>query len=82
MGHANTSTQKGMVKTSTEVLPGPPSESAQVLSSKKAPVWIRPIITRARQYLGLSDLRVQSRPMNKVRMPSSRRSATTSIGLA
>src|SRR5712664_2891718 len=39
-GQANTSTQNGMVKTSTEVFPGPPSDSAQVLRMIKAKVWI------------------------------------------
>ena len=82
IGHANTITQKGMVKTRIDVLPGPPSESAHVLSKRKAPVWIRPMISKAFQCCGLRERPVHHNPASKVSTPSSRRIATTSIELA
>jgi hypothetical protein len=44
-GHANSSTQKGMVNVRIEVLPGSPPDNAQVFSIRKAPVWMRPTRT-------------------------------------
>ena len=81
-GQAKISTQNGMVNTRTEVLPGPPSDNAQVLSNRKAPVWIRPIHNRACQCWGRIELRVQMMATSNVRMPRPVRNATTSTGLA
>ena len=81
-GQASSSVQNGIVNTSTDVRPTPPSASAIVVEPKLIVVWKKPVTTTAIQDSGSRRPRRHSSTANRTAIATQVRSMLKTIGPA